>query len=216
MNATDSREALARFLLQLRSAGISGRSVISAFEEIPRGNFVPVIHLNEAYEPGQLPIECGQSMTAIDLVAKVLSFLEIEKDHNVLELGTGTGYQSALLSIMCKKVTTIERFRTLKEKADGRFSQLGLTNIYTKLGDARTGDGASGLFDRIVSNFSFTELPRTYVDNLASNGIMIAAVGPADGQQMLKRMTKIGARLQVDDIMPVRMQPAIEGVAKAI
>ena len=216
MNAKGSREALARFLLQLRSAGISDRSVISAFEEIPRGNFVPVIHLNDAYEQGQLPIECGQSMPSISLVARVLSFLEVEKNHNVLELGTGTGYQAALLSTMCRKVTTLERYRTLKEKADGRFSQLGFSNIYAKLADASNADASLGLFDRIIANFAFSELPRNYVDNLASNGVMIAAVGPPDGEQVLKRMTKIGVRLQVDDLMPVRMQPAVEGVAKAI
>ncbi len=216
MNATGSREALAKFLLQLRTIGVVDRNVVSAFEQVPRGNFVPVIHLNEAYEAGQLPIECGQSMTSIELVARMLSLLEVEKEHNVLELGTGTGYQSALLSTMCKKVTTVERFRTLKEKADGRISQLGLSNIFAKLGDALRIDTSQGLFDRIVANFAFEELPRNYVDNLASNGVMIAAVGPADGEQMLKRMTKIGVRLQVDDLMPVRMQPAIKGIAKAI
>ena len=94
------REALAKFLLRLRSKGITDHRLLSAFEQIPRKNFVPIIHITEAYAPGQMPIECGQSMTAVSMVARILSFLDVEPQHRVLELGTGTGYQAALLACL--------------------------------------------------------------------------------------------------------------------
>ena len=215
MNDTD-REALAQFLLRLRSEGITDHRLLSAFETVPRRNFVPVIHISEAYAPGQMPIECGQSMTAVSRVAQVISALEIDPGHRLLELGTGTGYQTALLSKLAKKVISIERYRTLKEKAELRLKQLSIENAILKLADGAEGSPEFGVNDRIIANFSFPDIPRDFVDNLTANGVMIAAIGPANEQQMMKRITKIGARFQIDDLFPVRMHPAVRGISKAI
>lgn len=211
-----NREDLAKFLLRLRSRGITDHRLLSAFEQVPRKNFVPVIHVTEAYAPGQMPIECGQSMTGVSMVAHILGSLQIERDHRVLELGTGTGYQAALMSVLGGKVVSVERFRTLHEKAQTRLTQLGLKNVMVKLMDGSTGAAELGMNDRIVSNFAFEDIPRDFIDNLTSNGVMIAPVGPRGEAQMMKRITKIGSRFQVEDLFPVRMQHAIAGISRAI
>lgn len=216
MNRDTNREALAEFLLRLRSRGITNHRLLSAFEDVPRRNFVPIIHVSEAYARGQMPIECGQSMTAVSMVAKLLSALEVERENRVLELGTGTGYQTALLAKLCEKIVSVERFRTLHEKAHQRLTQLGIPNAILKLMDGSKGCAELGINDRIISNFAFPEIPRDFIDNIASNGIMIAPIGPADGLQVVKKFTKVGSRLQVEDLFSVRMQPAIQGVSKAI
>ena len=109
-----------------------------------------------------------------------------------------------------------ERFRTLHEKAGQRFSQLGIANIVHKLEDGSKGSFELGIYDRIVANFAFLDQPREFIDNIASNGVMIAPVGPPDGIQMMKKYTKIGSRLQVENLFEVRVQSALHGISKAI
>lgn len=214
--ADTNREALAKFLLRLRSRGVTDHRLLSAFEKIPRKNFVPIIHVTEAYAPGQMPIECGQTMTAVSMVAKVLAALDLSPEHRVLELGTGTGYQAALLSVLAEKVVTVERYRTLHEKAKLRLEQLGVENVIVNLADGSIGGNELGISDRIVSNFAFEDIPRDFIDNVASNGVMIAPVGPVGDVQVMKKFTKIGSRLQVEDLFSLRTQHAIKGISRAI
>lgn len=212
---TDRREAVASLLLRLRKAGIIEPRLFRAFEEVPRQNFVPLIFLDDSYARGAFPIECGQTMTAADQVARTLLALEVGEKHRVLEIGTGSGYQAALLARLGDRVTTLERYRTLAEKAGTRFENLKLANVVVNHLDGR--DGMKGaLFDRIVVNGSMTEAPRHMIDQLASNGMLIVPLGPADGPQMLTRMTKIGSRFHFDELFEVRMQPLLEGVSQAI
>ncbi len=213
---SDNREALAKFLLRLRSSGITDHRLLTAFEDIPRRNFVPVIHVTEAYARGQMPIECGQSMTAVSMVAKVLAALEVDASHRVLELGTGTGYQAALLGRLATKVVSVERFRTLFDKAKDRLTQLRIENVFVKLIDGSQASAELGLSDRIVSNFAFPEVPKSFIDNLASNGVMIAPIGEPGELQIMKRLTKVGSRFHSEDLFPVRTQPYISGISKAI
>ncbi len=213
---SDNREALAEFLLRLRSSGITDHRLLTAFEDIPRRNFVPVIHVTEAYARGQMPIECGQSMTAVSMVAKVLSALEVDATHRVLELGTGTGYQAALLGRLATKVVSVERFRTLFDKAKDRLTQLRIENVFVKLIDGSQSSAELGLSDRIVSNFAFPEVPKPFIENLASNGVMIAPIGEPGKLQIMKRLTKVGSRFHSEDLFPVRTQPYISGISKAI
>ena len=213
---SDNREALAEFLLRLRSSGITDHRLLTAFEDIPRRNFVPVIHVTEAYARGQMPIECGQSMTAVSMVAKVLSALEVDATHRVLELGTGTGYQAALMGRLATKVVSVERFRTLFDKAKDRLTQLRIENVFVKLIDGSQSSAELGLSDRIVSNFAFPEIPKPFIENLASNGVMIAPIGEPGELQIMKRLTKVGSRFHSEDLFPVRTQPYISGISKAI
>ena len=213
---SDNREALAEFLLRLRSNGITDHRLLTAFEDVPRRNFVPVIHVTEAYARGQMPIECGQSMTAVSMVAKVLSALQVDASHRVLELGTGTGYQAALLGRLATKVISVERFRTLHEKARDRLEQLRIDNVYIKLMDGSLATTELGLSDRIISNFAFPDVPKPFIENLASNGVMIVPVGQPGEVQVMKKLTKIGSRFQTEDLFPIRTQPFISGISKAI
>lgn len=213
---SDNREALAEFLLRLRSNGITDHRLLTAFEDVPRRNFVPIIHVTEAYARGQMPIECGQSMTAVSMVAKTLSALKVEPSHRVLELGTGTGYQAALLGRLAAKVISVERFRTLHDKAKDRLSQLKVDNVYVKLLDGSVAATELGLSDRIISNFAFPEIPKNFIDNLSSNGVMIAPIGKPNEVQIVKCLTKVGSRFHSEDLFPVRTQPYISGISKAI
>lgn len=212
----DNREALAQFLLRLRSNGITEHRLLTAFEDVPRRNFVPVIHVTEAYARGQMPIECGQSMTSVGMVAKILSALEVEGSHRVLELGTGTGYQTALMGRLASKVISVERFRTLHDKAKDRFEQLKIDNVFIKLLDGSVSVTEFGTNDRIISNFAFPEIPRAFIDNLAPNGVMIVPIGEENEVQVVKKLTKIGVRFNSEDLFQIRTQPFISGLSKAI
>ncbi|GIL00914.1 MAG: protein-L-isoaspartate O-methyltransferase [Alphaproteobacteria bacterium] len=207
------REAIASMLLRLRAMGLSQR-LMRAFEAVPRQNFVPVMYLDESYGRGQLPIECGQTMTGPDQVARTLQALNVLETHRVLEIGTGSGYQAALLGTLAAKVTSLERFRTLVDKARLRLSQLEIASVTVDLADGS--DGLPSLvFDRIVVNCALAE-PPTFLEQLVSGGILIAPIGPGDGQQMLRKFEKAGSRFEATDLFPVRMQPLLRGVSRAI
>lgn len=213
--AKDKREAVASLLLRLRTAGIIDKQLFKAFEAVPRQNFVPIIYLDESYDPGSFPIECGQIMTSADQVARTLLALDIGPKDRVLEIGTGSGYQAALISHLAGKVTTLDRYRTLTEKARTRLETLKIANVLVTHADGREGL-ANSLFDRIIVNGAVPEKPKHLIDQVASNGIIIAPVGPGDGVQMMTKMTKIGSRFQVEPLFEVRMQPLQKGVSKAI
>ncbi|MCG6858390.1 MAG: protein-L-isoaspartate(D-aspartate) O-methyltransferase [Salaquimonas sp.] len=208
------REAIAGMLLRLRAMSLPHR-LMMALEAVPRQNFVPVIHLDESYDRGQLPIECGQTMPGPDQVARTLFAFDVHENHRVLEIGTGTGYQTGLLATLGTKVVSLERYRTLVDKARQRLATLGIENA-----DIRVADGREGLpgqtFDRIIVNGAYAETPRFFIDQLASGGMLIAPVGPADGVQMLTKFVKTGSRFEVSELFEVRMQPLMEGVSVAI
>ncbi len=212
---TDRREAVASLLLRLRTAGIMEKRLFTAFEAVPRQNFVPLIYLDYSYARGAFPIECGQIMTSGDQVAKTLLALELEDKHRVLEIGTGTGYQTALMSHLAGKITSIERYRTLADKARTRLETLSISNVHITHGDGR--DGVPGsLFDRIIINGALPEAPKALSDQVASNGMIIVPIGPADGVQKLTRLVKVGSRFNVEELFDVRMQPLEKGMSKAI
>ncbi|MCB1430708.1 MAG: methyltransferase domain-containing protein [Nitratireductor sp.] len=201
-------------LLRLRAIGLP-LELMKAFEAVPRQNFVPVLHLDESYGTGQLPIECGQTMPSPDQLAHTLRELDIEKNHRVLEIGTGTGYQAALLGQLASKVTSLERYRTLVEKAVLRISTLGYENITVTLADGMQGQ-PDQLFDRIIANCAYAELPRFFLDQLTSGGIVIAPVGPVNERQKLMKLVKVGSRFEASSLFEVRMQPFATGVSQAI
>ena len=210
----DRREAIAGMLLRLRAIGLP-LELMKAFEAVPRQNFVPVLHLDESYGTGQLPIECGQTMPSPDQLAHTLRELDIEKNHRVLEIGTGTGYQAALLGQLASKVTSLERYRTLVDKALLRISTLGYENITVTLADGMQGQ-PDQLFDRIIANCAYAELPRFFLDQLTSGGIVIAPVGPVNERQKLMKLVKVGSRFEASSLFEVRMQPFATGVSQAI
>lgn len=209
-------EAFAAFLLRMRAAGLDDKHLFEAIEATPRQSFVPGQWQAVAYSERMIPIDCGEAMEGLDLQAMVISALRIDPGHRVLEIGTGSGFTAAVMGRMAKRVTTAERFHRLAEAAAHRVESLGLENVLVRLADGRTGLKQEGPFDRIVVWAAFENVPRDAADWLAGNGVMIAPIGLAEGQQKLARLTKIGSRFEREDIGVVRLQPLAENVAAVI
>ena len=210
----DRREVIASLLLRLRAMGLPHR-LMSAFEAVPRQNFVPVMFLDESYGRGQLPIECGQTMPSADHVARLLMALAVGNTHRVLELGTGSGYQAALLGRLGAKVSGLERYRTLVDKARQRLESLEIDNVRIELADGRNGT-PNKIYDRILINFALPQVPDFLDEQLSAGGVAILPVGPGDGQQVMTRVTKNPSGIETTELFPVRMQPPMSGVSKAI
>jgi protein-L-isoaspartate(D-aspartate) O-methyltransferase len=212
----EDREGFAAFLLRLRGKGIVAKNLIAAFEATPRRGFLPDRWQNVAWAEGMIPIECGEAIEGVDLQAEILHSLVIEPGHRVLEIGTGSGYSAAVMARLAARVVTVERYKTLTEQARQRFEALALTNAFVRQADGSNGLASEGPFDRIVAWAAFESLPRGFVDQLSSGGVMIAPIGSGEGEQALARLTKIGSRFEREDIGKVRLQPIASGVAAVI
>lgn len=210
----DDREGFAAFLLRMRSAGLVAKDLIAAFEATPRRAFVPGQFHAFAWSEGMLPIECGEAIEGVDIQALAIAHLALESGHRVLEIGTGTGYSAAVIGKLAGRVVTVERYRTLTELARHRFETLGIANVFSRQADGSAGLADEGPFDRIVVWAAFESLPRHFVDQLASSGVMIAAIGPGDQPQELVRLVRIGSRFERSRLGEVRMQPLASGVAQ--
>ena len=207
------RVAVADFLLRLRRQGITDRAVVSAMEAVPRRLFVPYEARNSAYFERALPIECGQSISAPEVVAQMTSALDVKPEHQVLEIGTGSGYQAAILSQLARHVYTIERFRTLVELAELRFRTMRIENITVLLGDGTTGWPANATFDRIIVTAAAEEVPPALFEQLKPNGVLVAPIGPTDGIQKLLRIVKDEGGRTETVLNEVRFVPLIPGTA---
>lgn len=210
------RERFAAFLLRMRGAGLDRRALMAAVEATPRASFVPPQWRADAWSDRSLPIECGETIEGIDLQMRAISMLNLEPGSRVLEIGTGSGFTSAVMARLSARVLSLDRFRTLCEAARTRHETLGLSNILIRQADGSQGAPAEGPFDRIIAWASYESLPRSFVDQLASGGIMIAPIGPGDGVQVMEKLTKLGSRFEREVVGNVRFQPMAAGVAAAI
>ncbi|MFZ2100631.1 MAG: protein-L-isoaspartate(D-aspartate) O-methyltransferase [Oricola sp.] len=211
MVAEGDREGFAAFILRMRAAGIDDKAVMSAIEATPRRDFVDAEYHHIIMGPRTIPIACGETLEGLDLQARIFHELQLDGSQRVLEIGTGSGYSASVLSRLAKRVYTVERFKTLHQGAVQRFRRLGITNVVASQGDGSSGS-TDGPFDRIVCWAAFDSLPRGFVDQLTSGGIMICAIGGAEQPQALVRMTKIGSRFEREDIGTVRFQPIRRGL----
>lgn len=217
MNSSqEDREGFAAFLLRLRGNGIVTKELVAAFEATPRRAFIPGQWQSLSWSDRMLPIECGETIEGADLQASVLRALDIQPGVRVLEVGTGTGFTAAVMARLAARVVTVERYKTLADQARQRFEALGLANAFVRHSDGSNGLPGEGPFDRIVVWAAFDNLPRPFVDQLSSGGVMIAPVGPAEGVQEVAKLTKVGSRFEREDIGKVRLQPVLKGVAAAI
>jgi protein-L-isoaspartate(D-aspartate) O-methyltransferase len=217
MNAPlDDREGFAAFLLRLRGRGVVPRDLISAFEATPRQMFIPGQWHEFSWSERMIPIECGETIEGADLQAAVIAALAIEPSSRILEIGTGSGYTAAVMARLGARVVTVDRYRTLTELARQRFEALGITNAFARQAEGSNGLAGEGPFDRIVVWASFDSLPRAFVDQLSSGGIMIAPIGPDEGEQLMSKLTKLGSRFEREDIGTVRFQPVARSLAAAI
>jgi protein-L-isoaspartate(D-aspartate) O-methyltransferase len=214
--ALTEREGFVAFVLRMRVLGLTDQRLMSAFEATPRMSFVNGNLGNVAYGVGALPIECGEFIEGLDLQAQLIKSLDLEPTHRVLEIGTGTGFTTAVMARLAGRVLSIERYRTLVELAQQRLQTLKLENTFIKHADGRLGSVHDGPFDRIIVWSAFESMPRQYVELLSSNGVMVAPIGPVEGQQVVARLAKIGSRFERQDMMPVRFLPLLEGIAASL
>ncbi|MER9295790.1 protein-L-isoaspartate(D-aspartate) O-methyltransferase [Mesorhizobium sp. M0621] len=212
----DDREGFAAFLLRLRGRGTVPKALIAAFEATPRRGFLAAQFHSIAWSDRMLPIECGEAIEGADMQAAVIAALAIEQGNRVLEIGTGSGYTSAVMSRLAARVVTTDRYKTLVEQARQRFEALGIGNVIVRHADGSGGLPNEGPFDRIVAWAAFDSLPRFLLDQLSSGGMVIAPIGPEEGEQVLAKLTKVGSRFEREDIGLVRLQPILGSVAAVI
>jgi protein-L-isoaspartate(D-aspartate) O-methyltransferase len=205
-----------RFQLNLRRRGISDQMVLRAMEEIPRDIFVADADRADAYRDSALGIACGQTISQPFVVAYMTEQLQPQKHHRVLEIGTGSGYQAAVLSRLCRHVLTIERYRTLADTARARLEKLGCDNVEVLLGDGFDIPAGAGSFDRIMVTAAMEQIPEALALRLEPGGVMIAPVGPHQGTQTLVRMIRTDAGIVAKDLVEVRFVPALPGIAREL
>jgi protein-L-isoaspartate(D-aspartate) O-methyltransferase len=216
MASTSEPSEKMMFQLALRRRGISDLSVLRAMEEVPRERFVETHDRDHAYRDSALGIACGQTISQPFVVAYMTEQLRLNRDHRVLEIGTGSGYQAAVLARLCKQVLTIERYRTLADTARQRLEQLGYYNIEVMLGDGFDVPAGAGDFDRIIVTAAMEQIPEKLLQRLEVGGILIAPVGPHHGTQTLVRVTRTETGFERKELVDVRFVPALPGVAREL
>jgi len=209
----DTRKA--RFMLHVRQAGVTDARVMRAVETVPREMFVIDTFTDYAYDDTALPIQCGQTISQPSLVAMMTAALDVGERMKVLEIGTGSGYQAAILSKLCRRVYTIDRHRELVVEAEARFQALDRHNITTRVGDGALGWPEQAPFERIMVTAAAERPPETLIGQLAIDGRMIVPIGPPGGPQMLCRIRRDADGVHREDLLEVRFVPLIEGNAEA-
>ena len=202
-----------RLILDLRRAGVSDAAVCGAIERIPREIFAPYEFREKAYENTALPIACHQTMSAPITVARMTQALEVGERMKVLEVGTGSGYQTVILSRLCRRVYTIERYRELLQSAEQRFALLGITNITSKAGDGTLGWREQAPFERIIVTAAAADVPPVLADQLAEGGVMVVPIDDGAGAQSLLRVRRTAQGLDTEDLGEMRFVPLIAGPA---
>lgn len=202
---------LARLMLSIRQAGVSDERILSAMESVCRARFLSPDLVDRTYDDVALPIECDQTISQPSLVARMTAALDIGPRMRVLEIGTGSGYQAAILAKLCRRVYTVERHRPLMQAAEARFAGLGLHNITTRVGDGSKGWPEQAPFPRIIVTAAAHKIPEALLQQLEDGGIMIAPVGAYMETQMLVRIIRNGDSFETTDLVPVRFVPLIEG-----
>ncbi|WP_082899140.1 protein-L-isoaspartate(D-aspartate) O-methyltransferase [Sulfitobacter sp. EhC04] len=203
-----------QFLYALRSKGVTDTRVLNAMETVDRGPFIKGLFAQRAYEDMPLPIACGQTISQPSVVGLMTQALEVSPRDKVLEIGTGSGYQAAILSKLARRVYTIDRHRRLVHEARAIFEQMDLNNI-----TAITADGSFGLteqapFDRIIVTAAAEDPPSPLLAQLKVGGIMVLPVGQSDTVQHLIRVRKTAQGLEYDEMRAVRFVPLLEGLGK--
>lgn len=210
------REACLGLILQLRSHGIRNARVLSAIERVPRRLFLTARQHILAYVDTQLPIECGQSSHSPSTVALLLQHLDVRESDTVLEVGTGSGYQTALLSQLAATVVSLERYRTLLNLARQRLATLKAGNVSVHLADGLEGWEEEAPFDRIVLSGSVAEIPAALKQQLAEDGILVAAVGTPGQPQALMRVERRDGGFSEKEVARVRFVPLSAGIANRL
>ncbi|GAA6196236.1 MULTISPECIES: protein-L-isoaspartate(D-aspartate) O-methyltransferase [Pseudophaeobacter] len=207
-------ETKMQFLFALRSRGVTDSRVLEAMEQIDRGPFVRGIFSERAYEDTPLPIACGQTISQPSVVGLMTQALQVSPRDTVLEVGTGSGYQAAILAKLARRVYTIDRHARLVREARMIFDALQLPNVTSLVGDGSFGLPDQAPFDRIIVTAAAEDPPGPLLAQLKPGGIMVVPVGQSDTVQTLIRVRKSEDGLDYDELRPVRFVPLLEGLGK--
>ena len=207
---------LARLILGLRSQGVTDPAVLAAMERTPRDMFTPDLFRERAWEDSALPIACGQTISQPYIVGLMTQALTLEPRARVLEIGTGSGYQTAVLSRLARLVYTIERYRTLKREAEVRFELLELTNVITKFGDGGHGWPEQAPFDRILVTAAAPSEPKTLLKQLKPAGVLVAPIGKGPVQKLVRYAGDGAGAFHAELLCEVRFVPLLDGVAREL
>ncbi|MBY4895114.1 protein-L-isoaspartate(D-aspartate) O-methyltransferase [Rhodobacteraceae bacterium N5(2021)] len=203
-----------QFLYYLRQKGVMDKRVLTAMERVDRGAFVRGHFAARAYEDMPLPISSGQTISQPSVVGLMTQALDVQPRDTVLEIGTGSGYQAAILSHLARRVYTIDRHRNLTREAEIVFTKMGLANITVLTRDGSFGLPDQGPFDRILVTAAAEDPPGPLLQQLKVGGVMVVPVGQSDTVQSLIKVTRAERGFDYDELMPVRFVPLIEGTAR--
>jgi protein-L-isoaspartate(D-aspartate) O-methyltransferase len=194
---------------ELRQRGIRDERTLQALQAVPRKAFVTPPFRGRAYKNVALPIDCGQTISQPFVVAFMTEKLAVEPEHDVLEIGAGSGYQAAVLALLCRHVYSIERHKPLYQQAEKRLKQLGFSNITLMHGDGSLGWPDGRQFDRIIVTAAAKEVPSALLEQLREGGRLIIPIGARDGDQVLVQFDKIDGRIETRTLLPVRFVPLV-------
>ena len=206
----DFQHEKARLIMTLRGMGVVEADVLSAMERVPRELFVPTALRQHAYQNASLPIALEQTISQPYIVARMTAALELTGRERVLEIGSGSVYQAAILSFLCRRVYSIERLRPLLVEAENRFRKLRITNVTSKFGDGAKGWPEGAPFDRVILTCAPPEIPATLLNQLKTGGIMVAPEG-RDREQSLVVIRRTEEGFERRELLPVRFVPLVEG-----
>jgi protein-L-isoaspartate(D-aspartate) O-methyltransferase len=207
---------MGRLILALRSQGVTDAKVLNAIEATPRELFVPDLFRERAFEDSALPIDCGQTISQPFIVGLMTQALKVEPRHRVLEIGTGSGYQCAVLARLARYVYTVERYRTLLAEAETRFKALDLLNVITRFGDGGEGWPEQAPFDRIMVTAAAPDEPKALLAQLKPGGALVAPVGKGPVQMLVRYSGDGEGGFKRDNLGEVRFVPLLEGVAREV
>jgi protein-L-isoaspartate(D-aspartate) O-methyltransferase len=211
----DEQRHRAELVLRMRQSGINDARVVRAMEMVPRRLFVPPHLADQAYADRALPVACGQTISQPYVVAYMTQHLQVGDRHKVLEIGTGTGYQTAILAGLARRVYSVDRYRTLVAAAEGRLASLRISNVTLLTADGYLGWPSQAPFDRILVTAAAEDVPPALCDQLADGGILIAPVGPIREQKLI-RLRRTATGFERDALLPVRFVPLVPGKAVAL
>ena len=209
-------EAIVALMLRMREIGIVDSKFLKIVESVPHEQFVPVQHFDQAWKPQALPMACGQTLVPIDTTVRMVDALKLDQSHSVLEIGTGTGYQTALLSKLAKKVYSVDRYQSLLDDARERLDRLGVSNATFAQADGASSLVGQGLYDRIIADLAYDSIPRYLLEQLVTGGIVVTAIGLPFEEQTVVRLTKVGSRFEREDLFPVRFGRLETGLARVL